>query len=97
MKKSVKKTYNSEFRETAVKLALDSNKSISEIANELDMKSSTLHTWVSNHKAAKKGNDQPSSDNLQEQLKKLKKEHARLKEENLILKKASAYFAQHVR
>jgi transposase len=40
------KTYTAEFRESAVKLANESGKSIAETAKDLDINVNTLHTWI---------------------------------------------------
>jgi transposase len=48
-------TYTPEFKESAIKLALDSDESIPQIAKNLGINSNTLYTWV--HNASKpKGN-----------------------------------------
>jgi transposase len=57
-----------------------------------------LHTWIS--KYSKPSQSQPvvnrTDQHLYDELKRLKKEIARLKEERDILKKAAAYFAQEI-
>ncbi|MGZ8183275.1 MAG: transposase, partial [Methylobacter sp.] len=40
------KTYTVKFRESAVKLANESGKSIAETAKDLDINVNTLHTWI---------------------------------------------------
>lgn len=92
--------YTVEFRESAVKLAVESNKPISETARELGVNINTLHTWIGkyhrNSKVVEKRNDAVSQEHLYDELKRLKKENARLKEEQAILKKAAAYFAKEM-
>jgi transposase len=88
--------YSPEFRESAVKLAMESDQPKSATARELGINVNTLHTWISkyhqdSHPEPKQINDM----HLYDQLKELKKENQRLKEERDILKKAAAYFASH--
>jgi transposase len=40
------KTYTAEFRESAVKLANESDKPIAQTARELGVNENTLHTWI---------------------------------------------------
>lgn len=93
-KKQVKPTYNQEFRETAIKLALAGNKSIADVARELGLPEWKLYGWVQswkkkNGKAATAGKS-PS----EEELRKLQKRNKELEQEVEILKKAAAYFAR---
>jgi transposase-like protein len=91
-KKTQTTTYNQEFRETAIKLALAGNKPISEVANELGLKAKMLYDWV---RAWKKKNNQDESSKLREErLKQLERRNKQLELENEILKKAAAYFAK---
>ncbi len=47
------KTYALEFRESSVKLAIESKNPITQTARELRVKASTLHTWISKHASSK--------------------------------------------
>lgn len=85
--------YSEEFKQSSAKLAIESGKPVSTIANELGICSSTLYGWI--QKFSTNAKTQPSSldNNLQIELKQLRKELARVKMERDILKKAAAYFA----
>jgi len=39
------KRYPEEFKQTAVELALSGDKSVSQVARELEMSEKTLHNW----------------------------------------------------
>jgi len=82
--------YGKEFKEEAIRLckAKDANKA--EIARKLGVEYKTLCNWVY------ASNDEMDEEEKAE-IKKQKKENARLKEEVEILKKASQYFAKHSR
>jgi transposase len=88
--------YTPEFRRSAVKLAIEGDQSRAATARELGINVNTLHGWVSKHgEALGKTSGASSERSLEDQLKALKKENQRLKEERDILKKAAAYFASH--
>ena len=87
--------YTAEFRESAVKLAVESDQSVTKIAEELGVNKNTLHTWISKyHEPQKKKAGQVEDQHLYDELKRLRKENKRLAEEHDILKKAAAYFAK---
>ncbi|POZ53018.1 transposase [Methylovulum psychrotolerans] len=92
------KTYTAEFRESAVKLANESDKPIAQTARELGVNKNTLHTWINKYsRPMAPGKTVRTDDHLYEELKRLKKENARLIEERDLLKKAAAYFAKDQR
>lgn len=88
-----------EFRKEAIHLALTSSQSIAKTARDLGIKESTLYSWISSEKdktlvtSGEEGNEM----NLVEELNRLRKENARLKEEREILKKATAFFAKEAK
>jgi len=45
-------TYTAEFRESAVKLANESNQSVAQVAKELGINVNTLHTWIAKYSKA---------------------------------------------
>lgn len=87
--------YTSEFRESAVKLAIESDQSVSKTAEELGVNKNTLHTWISKyHRPQTQKAGRVEEEHIYDELKSLRKENKRLKEERDILKKAAAYFAK---
>ena len=97
MSKRKTTTYSSEFKESAIKLALNSDQSIAATARELGVNENTLHTWINKYSKPVEGKPVRMDDHLYEELKRLKKENSRQKEEIAILKKAAAYFAKEAR
>ena len=92
------KTYSAEFRESAVKLATNSDKPVAQTARDLGVNENTLHTWISKYTRPQEHNKSVrTDDHLYEEIKRLKKENARLIEERDLLKKAAAYFAKEQR
>lgn len=87
-----KKRFNQEFKNSAVKL-VEGGKSAAQVARELELPEWQVQTWV--REAKKKSSGGAGDSNLVEELKRLKKENARLQEEADILKKAAAFFARN--
>lgn len=91
-------SYEKSFREESVRLALSGDKSISQTARDLGIKESTLYNWISIARREKSecinGAEKVSSAQLIDELNRLRKENARLKEEREILKKAAVFFAR---
>lgn len=88
------KHYDKEFKAKAVKLALSSSQTISQTAKELGMKETTLYSWVKNNKNTYVEQHGESGKDVLDELAKLRRENARLREEREILKKAAAFFAK---
>ncbi len=87
--------YTPEFRESAVKLAVENDQSIAKTAEELGVNTNTLHTWISRyHQPHKDQTGRVEEEHLYDELKRLRKENKRLAEERDILTKATAYFAK---
>ncbi len=70
------KPYPSEFKESSVKLALESKDSIRQSANNLGIKASTLHTWISKYSKPKEPNVR-TDEHIYDEVKKLKRELAK--------------------
>jgi len=93
------KHYSKEFKESTVQLVINSNEPVRKIAEDLDIKYSTLYDWMRDYKRAN-GNYIESEkksitrESVEEENKRLRKENRILKEERDILKKATAYFAK---
>jgi|SRR5271170_1113659 len=93
-KKQVKPTYNQEFRETAIKLALARNKSTADVARELGLPEWKLYGWVQSWKKKNGKAATAGKGSSEEELRKLQKRNKELEQEVDILKKAAAYFAK---
>src|SRR6266566_3935185 len=96
MSKPVMNGYPAEFKERAVKLAVESEQPIAQTARDLGVNENTLHTWIGKYHRVERQEKQVNDEHLYEELKRLRQENARLKEERDILKKAAAYFAQQL-
>ena len=90
--------YSSQFKQDAVKLAIESDQSISQTAKDLGVNGNTLYTWIKKYRQVQPSANKGSGENHPyEELKRLRRENAQLKEERDILKKAAAYFAKNSR
>ena len=90
--------YSSQFKQDAVKLAVESDQSISQTAKDSGVNGNTLYTWIKKYRQVKPSVNKGSGENHPyEELKRLRRENAQLKEERDILKKAAAYFAKNSR
>ena len=87
--------YSSEFKESSVKLAIESKQPISQTAKDLGIKANTLYTWVDKNSKPKEASVRPD-DHIYDENKKLKKELIRVTQERDLLKKAAAYFAKEL-
>lgn len=91
-----RRSYDKEFKLSAVKLVLDSGSSVESIAADLGVSGNTLFNWKrkyledSENAFPGKGHQKPE----QEELRKRDKEIATLKMERDILKKALTFFAK---
>lgn len=86
------KSYDAEFKQKAVKLAVESN-SQAQVARNLGISKNTLYGWIRQYGGGSKPTNELHEEHLYEELKRLRQENKRLKEERDILKKAAAYFA----
>ena len=81
-----------EFKAQAVKRVLNGGKPLVEVATELGVSTGQLSTWRTDHLAkalaARKAEEA--------EMQRLKRENKRLEEENLILRKAAAFFAKGI-
>lgn len=91
-----RRKHTKEFKLEAVRLAKQPGASVKETAENLGINPSMLHTWkrqlAADGAQAFPGNGRLKADD--EEIRKLKQELKRVKEERDILKKATLFFAQ---
>ena len=93
MTKIKQQGYSAEFKESAVRLAIESQQPMSRTAKELGVTKTTLYTWVNKYSKPKESTMR-TDEHLYDELKRLKTELARVTQERDLLKKAAAYFAK---
>ncbi|MCX4025829.1 transposase [Spartinivicinus marinus] len=83
MSEKKSKNYTAEFKESAVKLVVESDQLVAQTARELEV----IHTWIDKYHRSKQDNKAAKNEeHLYDEVKRLRKENARLKEERAILK-----------
>jgi transposase len=88
------KRYSREFKLEAVRLAAQGECPKAQIARELGIRVNQLRKWRLEFEAEERAGPPKRPPNREEDLGHLKRENARLKEENEILKKAAIFFAR---
>jgi len=96
------KKYPQEFRDSTVQLALNSEKSISQVGIDLGVNSKTIHNWIREHKITnniktdgrRSTQKSTTKETVDDENIRLRAENKILKQERDILKKAAAYFAK---
>jgi len=91
--------HSAEYKHEALRRVVDGKESIAAVADSLGLARETLYRWMREYRAnpdeAFRGNGKLTSQD--EQLRQLRKENARLREERDILKKATTFFARESR
>jgi transposase len=97
MKKRGPKAFSEEFRREALRLA--ETRPVAQVARELGMHPETLRGWRRVARArGDAGEGTPTTvPEMEAELRRLRRENARLHEEREILKKATAFFAKESR
>ena len=71
---------------------MESDKAVTKTARALEVNVNTLHTWIAKyHRPKASSKPQKSDEHIYDELKRLRKEITKLKEERAILKKAAAF------
>lgn len=90
----MRRKFTSEFKAGAVALVLDQDKSIAEVARDLDLTASALTEWVARARADRTKGKTGLTTEERAELARLRKEVRELKMERDILKKAAVFFAK---
>lgn len=89
------KAFTKEFEEEAVRLALTSGRTRRELAENLGVGLSTLTRWIGRRRDREIDfRDKGRTEDAAEELKRLRRENAILRQERDILKRATAFFAK---
>jgi len=98
MNKRKSRQHSEEFKQEAVRLALESGRPKAQIARELEISDGLLYNWIAKYDEAKSRGLTPEAYSQEKaEMRRLKAENRRLQEENDLLKKASAYFAKQLK
>jgi transposase len=95
MRRKPYKQYSREFKLEAIRLADAGDKPASQVARELGIRANQIWKWRQQlEREAVAGAPAKRGRPTDDELASVKRENARLKEENEILKKAAIYFAK---
>jgi transposase len=94
MAKQKRRKYTAEFRAEAVALVEQEGVTQSQVARDLGISQSLLSKWVQNAKVAALPGALTVAE--REEMRRLKRENAILRQERDILKKAAAFFAKEM-
>jgi len=92
-KKRTRRRFTDEFKRDAAALVLDTDRSIAEVARELDVYESSLGRWVAQERANRGETDELSSDE-RARLRELEGEVADLRMERELLKRSVAFWVK---
>jgi transposase len=94
--KRSRRRFTAEFKAQAVRRLLEGGKGLSEVAAELGLGAGQLSQWRNEHLAAASVEALAARKVEEAETLRLKRENKRLEEENLILRKAAAFFARGI-
>lgn len=95
MKRKPYKTFSREFKVEALRLAATGNKPATQVARELGIRVNQLGKWKAQlEREAVTGAPAKRGRPVDDEVAQLRRENARLKEENELLKKAAIFFAR---
>lgn len=89
-----RKQYEKSFKIQAVKMVAEQGYSYAEASTRLEVNLWTLRDWVRKYRSSGEVAPNKNSVPVGDELKMLRDENSRLRTENDILKKATAYFAK---
>jgi transposase len=92
-----RRKFSPEFRDEAVKMVIDTSRSIAEIARDIQVNEGTLGNWVSKYRIEHADEEPPLSVSERARLRELERENRELKMKAEFLGKAAAFFAQEYR
>ena len=88
-----RREFSPEYKDEAVKLVINTGRTVAVVARELGIQESTLGRWVNLQKDRHDGGEAPLSETERAELARLRKENSELKLDRAFLKKASLFFA----
>jgi transposase len=90
-----RRRFTQEFKDDAVSLVIDQGYSCAEVARRLGVSENNVNRWVREYRQRNElqSSGDLSREEMEAELKRLRKENKRLEMERDILKKAAAFFA----
>ena len=92
-----RRSYSEEFKAEAVRAVTAGDRSLTQVARDLGVNASVLQAWKQRLHAATGEVAERREESLEQELRRLRRENASLREDREILKKAAAFFAKEHR
>lgn len=92
-----RRRFTPEFKDEAVKMVVESDRQIADVAREIHVNSGTLGNWVAKYREAHPAEEEPLSVSERARLRELEAENRELRMKSEFLGKAAAFFAQEYR
>ena len=92
-----RRSYTPEFKEEAVRSAIESSRPIAQVAKELGIHEATLGNWVNTYRREHAGDEPPLTVSERARLREQEAELRELRQKVLFLEKVAAYFAKDPR
>jgi transposase len=89
-----RREFSPEYKDEAVKLVVNTGRTVATVARELGINEATLGRWVNLQKDRQGAGDAPLRESERAELARLRTEVSELKLDRAFLKKASLFFAQ---
>lgn len=90
---SSRRRFSEEYKSEAVRLVIDSGRSIADVAKSLGISETTLANWVKKSKNNGEVEEKPLTVSERAELEELRKKYAQAQMDNEFLKRAAAWFA----
>ena len=91
---ATRRRFTQEYKDQAVSLVLDSDRTVAEVANSIGVHEMTLGRWVRNAKDSGRPGEEDLSETERAELERLRKENAALRMERDFAKKVASWFAK---
>lgn len=92
-----RREFSPEFKDEAVKMVIESSRSIAEVARNIHVNEGTLGNWVNRYRVEHVDEEPPLTISERARLRELEKEVRELRMKTEFLGKAAAFFAQEYR
>jgi transposase-like protein len=92
-----RRAFSAEFKAEAVRMVIESSRSIAEVAREIRVGEESLRTWVNKYRVEHADEEPPLTVSERARLRELERENRELRMKAEFLGKAAAFFAQEYR
>jgi transposase len=86
--------FSREFKVQAVQRVIEEDRSVSEVARDLGIAPTLLHKWRADYLAVPEA-AKPAKETQEQEMRRLRRENERLRQERDFLKKAVGFFSQN--